>query len=122
MTTTPWVRRNKALSAALLSAALVLTGCGSDDKDTGSTAAPAATTRTITAGNGTVTIPADPQRVVALGNTSQPFIDIGGKPIGVTELSASELDPFPRTRRPRTKRPPDSVPTPPRSTWRNSRA
>ena len=40
-------------------------------------------------------IPADPQRVVALGNTTQPFIDIGGKPVGVTELSASELDPIP---------------------------
>jgi iron complex transport system substrate-binding protein len=93
MTTTPLRRRGTALTAALLGAVLVLTACGSDGDDTSTDTA--ATTRTITVGNGTIQIPANPQRVVALGNTTQPFIDIGGKPVGVTELSASELDPIP---------------------------
>ncbi|BEL06148.1 iron-siderophore ABC transporter substrate-binding protein [Actinoplanes sichuanensis] len=90
----PRRRRGTALTAALLGAALVLTACGGDTEPTTDTAA-AAKTRTVTAGNGAVEIPAAPQRVVALGNTTQPFIDIGGKPVGVTELSASELDPIP---------------------------
>ncbi|MET7397169.1 ABC transporter substrate-binding protein [Dactylosporangium sp. NPDC005572] len=91
MTTTP-LRRRVAALAALLSAALVLTACGSGGDDAGDKAAK---TRTVKAGNGTIEIPADPQRVVTLGNTSQPFIDIGGKPVGVTEISASALDLLP---------------------------
>ncbi|MCC6832368.1 MAG: ABC transporter substrate-binding protein [Thermoleophilia bacterium] len=92
MTMTPLRRRGGALVAVLLSTTLVLSACGGGGEDSGNSAG---ATRTITADNGTIEIPADPQRVVALGNTSQPFIDIGGKPIGVTELSASELDPIP---------------------------
>jgi iron complex transport system substrate-binding protein len=92
MTMTPLRRRGAALAAALLSATIVLTACGSDGDDAGDAAAK---TRTVKADNGTVEIPADPQRVVALGNTGQPFIDIGGKPVGLTEISASAFDLLP---------------------------
>ncbi|MTD12441.1 ABC transporter substrate-binding protein [Nakamurella sp. YIM 132087] len=48
-------------------------------------------TRTVQAGNGSIEIPADPQRVVTIGNTTLPFIDMGGEPVGVTEESASDI-------------------------------
>lgn len=88
MTTTPLRRRGAALAAALLSAALVLTACGSDGDDAGDATDE---TRSVTAENGTIEIPADPQRIVTIGNTTMPFIDLGGEPVGVTEASASEL-------------------------------
>jgi iron complex transport system substrate-binding protein len=74
-------RRGAALAAAILSAALVLTGCGSDGNDSGDTAGE---TRTVKADNGSIEVPTDPQRVVAIGNATLPFIDVGGKPVGVT--------------------------------------
>ncbi|MFC4068662.1 ABC transporter substrate-binding protein [Actinoplanes subglobosus] len=89
MTRTPLRRRGTALVAAFLSSALVLTACGGDSDDTGDTAA--VTTRSVTGGNGAVQVPADPQRVASIGNTTLPFIDMGGKPVGVTEVGASEL-------------------------------
>ncbi|GAA0476759.1 hypothetical protein Aca07nite_84830 [Actinoplanes capillaceus] len=89
MTKTPLRRRGTALVAALLSTTLVLTACGSDGADTGDTAA--SETRTVTGGNGTIQVPADPKRVAKIGNTTLPFIDMGGKPVGVTEVGASEL-------------------------------
>lgn len=92
MTTTPPRRRGAVLTAALLSATLVLAACGSDDTgdgdDTGDTAAE---TRSIKADNGTIDVPADPQRVATIGNTTLPFIDLGGKPIGVTAESDSDV-------------------------------
>jgi iron complex transport system substrate-binding protein len=48
-------------------------------------------TRTIEATNGTIEIPAAPQRIVTIGNTTLAFIDLGGKPVGATEISASNL-------------------------------
>jgi iron complex transport system substrate-binding protein len=48
--------------------------------------------RTIEATNGTVEIPANPQRIVTIGNTTLPFIDMGGVPVGATQAGASELD------------------------------
>lgn len=86
MTMTPLRRRGAALAATLLSAALVLTGCGGNDS--GDTAGK---TRPVKADNGTVDVPTDPQRVVSIGNTTLPFIDMGGEPVGVTEVGASEL-------------------------------
>lgn len=83
-------RRGVALAAALLSATLVLTACGSSGDDSDSAAGE---TRTVKADNGTIEIPADPQRVVTYGNTSQPFVDLGGKPIGVSMFSSLELLP-----------------------------
>lgn len=92
MTTTPLRRRGAALTAALLSAALVLTACGSDSDDS---SAAAGETRSVKADNGTIEVPADPQRVAAIGNASLPFIDMGGKPVGVTEMAASKLNLLP---------------------------
>lgn len=93
MTMTPLRRRGAAVAAALLSTALVLTACGSDGDDTGDKAGK---TRTVKADNGTVEVPADPQRVVTIGNTTLPLIDMGGKPVGVTEVGASELGLIPQ--------------------------
>jgi len=53
--------------------------------------APAQETRTIEAANGRIEVPAAPQRVVTLGNTTLPFIDLGGKPVGVSAESASDV-------------------------------
>ncbi|WP_033341503.1 ABC transporter substrate-binding protein [Catenuloplanes japonicus] len=88
MVMTPPRRRRAALTAALLSTALVLTACGGDADEP---AEAAATTRSVTAGNGTIEIPAAPQRVATIGNTTLPFIDIGGKPVGVTAESESDV-------------------------------
>ncbi|GAA4204383.1 iron-siderophore ABC transporter substrate-binding protein [Streptosporangium oxazolinicum] len=97
-------RRGAALAAALMSASLVLTACGGDGDDTGDKAAETrsvkiAETRSIKAENGTIEVPADPQRIVTIGNTNLPFIDLGGKPVGVTEVSASDLDTLPEEQR-----------------------
>jgi iron complex transport system substrate-binding protein len=96
MTMLPLRRRGAALAAAMLSAALVLTACGSNSEDSGNAAGE---TRTVEADNGTIEVPADPQRVAAIGNTSLPFIDLGGVPVGVTEISASELSLIPEEQR-----------------------
>ncbi|MFI6291221.1 ABC transporter substrate-binding protein [Nonomuraea sp. NPDC050790] len=93
-------RRGAALAAALMSASLVLTACGGAGDDTGVKAmetagATAAATRSVKAVNGTIQVPANPQRVVTIGNTNLPFIDLGGKPVGVTEASDSELGVLP---------------------------
>ncbi|SFE47608.1 iron complex transport system substrate-binding protein [Actinacidiphila alni] len=104
MSNTPLLRRGATLAAALMSASLVLTACGSDGDDTGDKAATAhsdkpAETRSVTAENGTVKVPAAPRRVVTIGNTGLPFIDLGGKPVGVTEASDSDLDVLPKEQR-----------------------
>lgn len=81
--------------AALLSAALILAACVAPVAPAASdaaTQAPAASdTRSIETVNGTITIPADPQRIVTIGNTTLPFIDLGGKPIAVTAESDSDI-------------------------------
>lgn len=102
MTTTPLRRRGVALTAAVLSIALVLTACGSDDGDdkaAATTGDNAGQTRTVKAGNGAVEIPTNPQRVVTIGNTDLPFIDMGGKPVGVTGVAESELSLLPQEQR-----------------------
>ncbi|WP_394618753.1 ABC transporter substrate-binding protein [Lentzea sp. JNUCC 0626] len=87
------------MTAAILSAALVLTACGSADSGSGDNAAKSGETRTIKAGNGDIKVPAAPQRVVTIGNTDLPFIDMGGKPVGVTEAAESELGLLPEDQR-----------------------
>ncbi|WP_152364970.1 ABC transporter substrate-binding protein [Microlunatus speluncae] len=77
-----------ALTAALLSATLVLTACGSDARDS---AGEVSETRTVQAGNGAIEVPANPQRIATIGNTTLPFIDLGGKPIGVTAEPDSDV-------------------------------
>ncbi|WP_432043688.1 ABC transporter substrate-binding protein [Streptomyces cadmiisoli] len=96
MSNAPLMRRGAVLAAALMSASLVLTACGSDGDDTGDKAAE---TRSVKAENGTIEVPADPQRIVTIGNTNLPFIDLGGRPVGVTEASESELDVLPEEQR-----------------------
>ncbi|QQM47313.1 ABC transporter substrate-binding protein [Streptomyces liliifuscus] len=90
------IRRGAPLAAALMSASLVLTACGSDGDDTGDKAAE---TRSVKAENGTIKVPVDPRRIVTIGNTNLPFIDLGGEPVGVTEASDSELDVLPKEQR-----------------------
>ncbi|MEV6172506.1 ABC transporter substrate-binding protein [Streptomyces sp. NPDC051954] len=98
MTTTPLRRRGAALTAAILSAALLLTACGGSD-DSGDNAGKTDATRTVKAGNGAIKVPAAPQRVVTIGNTDLPFIDMGGKPVGVTGVAESELSLLPKAQR-----------------------
>lgn len=88
MTMTPLRRRGVALATAVLSATLILTACSGDGGDPGDSTGE---TRTVTADNGTVEVPVDPQRVVTIGNTTLPFIDMGGAPVGLTAVGASEI-------------------------------
>ncbi|MEV7142389.1 ABC transporter substrate-binding protein [Streptomyces tauricus] len=99
MTTRPQRRRGAALTAATLSAALVLTACGGADDSGDNAGGKTEKTRTVDAGNGAVKIPAAPQRVVTIGNTDLPFIDMGGKPVGVTGVAESELSLLPEGQR-----------------------
>jgi iron complex transport system substrate-binding protein len=83
MTMTPVRRRGAALTAAL-SAALVLAACGGGGDagdDVGDTAAE---TRTVEADNGAIEIPADPQRIVALGSP-QTYLALGVEPVAFGE-------------------------------------
>lgn len=99
MTTTPLRGRGAALTAAILSVALVLTACGSTDDSGSNPGGKADETRTVKAGNGDIKVPAAPQRVVTIGNTDLPFIDMGGKPVGVTGVAESELNLLPEEQR-----------------------
>lgn len=92
MTMNPLRRRGTALAAAVSIAMLVLAACGSDGDDAGDAAAE---TRTVEADNGTIEVPADPQQVATIGNTTLPFIDLGGEPIGVTAESDSDVERLP---------------------------
>jgi iron complex transport system substrate-binding protein len=92
------LRRRGAAIAAVVGAALVLTACGgspeeapTDGTATATGGATGAATRTVTADNGAIEVPADPRRVVTIGNTTLPFIDMGGQPVGVTEVRASSV-------------------------------
>ncbi|MGW4052671.1 ABC transporter substrate-binding protein [Streptomyces sp. NPDC004779] len=102
MSSTLTTRRGTAVAAALMSASLLLTACGGGDGGADKKAAAetggdkAAGTRSVKAENGTVEIPAAPERIVTIGNTNLPFIDLGGKPVGVTEVSASDLAVLPK--------------------------
>lgn len=78
--------RRRTVRAALLSVSLAFTAA---------TASAAQETRTIEADNGTIEIPADPQRVVTIGNTTLPFIDLGGKPISLSAESDSDVERLP---------------------------
>lgn len=94
MSMTPLSQRGLALTAALLSACLGLAACGGDDEESVS-AAETSQTRTVTADNGSVEVPTDPQRIVTIGNTGEPIVDLGAKPVGITEVAASTLEKLP---------------------------
>jgi iron complex transport system substrate-binding protein len=81
MTMRPLRRRGSALAAGLLSTAFVLPACGIVADDSGDATGE---THSVTADNGTFEVPVDPKRVVTIGPTSQPYIDMGGKPVGAT--------------------------------------
>jgi iron complex transport system substrate-binding protein len=91
MTMNPVRRRGIVLAVALLSATLALTACGEGGGDDDA----AGETRTVKAGNGTIEIPADPKRVATIGNTTLPYIDLGGEPIGLTAESDSTIELLP---------------------------
>ncbi len=95
MSTTSKRRRGAALAAALLGTTLALTACGETSEDAADAGDAPAATRTVTAENGTIEIPTDPKRIVTIGNTTMPFIDLGGEPVGTTEASPSELASIP---------------------------
>lgn len=80
--------RTAVLTATLLSVSLAFAEATSAQE-----------TRTIQADNGAIEVPANPQRVAAIGNTSLPFIDLGGAPIGVTTMRSSALDLLPAEQR-----------------------
>lgn len=113
-------RRRAAAAGVALSALLAVAACGGDDDSSSTTTAetaadttsgsPADTAavstvastgdvRTVEAANGTIEIPADPQRIVTIGNTTAPFIDLGGQPVGSTEEGDSVLDAMPSDQR-----------------------
>jgi iron complex transport system substrate-binding protein len=90
--TFPLRRRSAALVAVMLSATVALAACGSDDDSAASTTSE---TRSVEADNGTIEVPTDPQRVATIGNTTLPFIDLGGEPIGITAESESDVERLP---------------------------
>ncbi len=87
MSTTPLRRRATALTVTLLSATFALTACGSHNDDSADSGTTTSETRSFDADNGTIKIPADPQRIVALGNAVAPVIYLGVEPVGVTEMT-----------------------------------
>lgn len=92
-------RRAAVLTVAALSTALALTAAGTS-ASAGVSVVPARAdttgeTRPFEADNGIIEIPANPQRIVTIGNTTLPFIDLGGVPVGVTEIRGSQLDLIP---------------------------
>ncbi|MCC6437335.1 MAG: ABC transporter substrate-binding protein [Acidimicrobiales bacterium] len=95
-----------ALAAALLSAALMLAACNDGDDTPTATGTPAVTgtsttpdpsptaeseTRTVEADNGTVEVPADPQRIAVISRATGSFLALDGEPIAVTELSTNNF-------------------------------
>jgi len=97
--TLPLRRRGPAVAAVVLSATLAVGAAGIS---AGAATTPDGTTgdtRTVEADNGTIEVPANPQRVVTIGNTTLPFIDMGGEPVGVTEVGDSDLGLIPEAQR-----------------------
>lgn len=70
------------LAAVACSAALLLTGCGSDESGDDK-----AETRVFTADNGDITIPADPERVIATGYAVPVLIESDADLVGISEWS-----------------------------------
>ncbi|WP_326701408.1 ABC transporter substrate-binding protein [Streptomyces sp. NBC_01754] len=82
------IRRSCALAGAV-SVALVLAGCGSSSQG-GSDASEKGTTRVFAADNGKITIPADPQRVVATGYAVPALIEAGAPLVGISSWQRGE--------------------------------
>lgn len=61
---------------------------------TAASVASAQETRTVEASNGTVVVPANPQRVATLGRATLPFLVLGGQPVAVNEQTDPQLAPL----------------------------
>ncbi|MBW8480959.1 ABC transporter substrate-binding protein [Actinomadura parmotrematis] len=81
----PLFGRSRLLVAALAVGALSLTGCGDDAKDAAAPA-PSATSRTVQATNGSVTVPANPKKVVGINYATGALLDVGVVPVGTTKI------------------------------------
>jgi iron complex transport system substrate-binding protein len=75
----PW-RPAGALAAGLAAALVLVSGCGSGTGESGGSGK----TRTFAADNGSVTIPADPRRVVATGYAVPALIEADAALVGVS--------------------------------------
>ncbi|MFF3500904.1 ABC transporter substrate-binding protein [Streptomyces sp. NPDC003247] len=85
-----FARRSAGLVGAL-TLALALTACGSSsDSGTADTSGKENGTRVFTADNGKVTIPADPQRVVATGYAVPTLIEAGAPLVGISSWQRGE--------------------------------
>ncbi|MFP3987382.1 ABC transporter substrate-binding protein [Streptomyces sp. E11-3] len=86
------IRRSSGLVGAL-ALALVLAGCGSSSSEGGSDASKKgekAETRVFAADNGKITIPADPQRVVATGYAVPALIEADAPLVGISSWQRGE--------------------------------
>lgn len=77
-------RPTATLATALLSAGLALTACSSLEATPTDSTETTSTTRSFGADNGTVEIPTDPQRIVALGSP-QTYLALGVEPVAFGE-------------------------------------
>lgn len=76
------ISRSLALPAAAVALALTLTACGSGNSDGGDSADSAAAGTVVTDMFGEVEVPADPQRVVALGwSDAETALALGVQPV-----------------------------------------
>jgi len=101
--TTSLKRRTTALAAVVVTATLALTTFGSSASaamttgaTTSATTGPddantTSDTRLVEAENGTIEVPAAPQRVATLGRSTASFLDLGGQPVGVTQLGDNDF-------------------------------
>ncbi|MGW0788107.1 ABC transporter substrate-binding protein [Streptomyces sp. NPDC002911] len=83
------IRRTSGLVGAV-SLALVLAGCGSSSEGGGSDASAKGETRVFVADNGKITIPADPQRVVATGYAVPALIEADAPLVGISSWKRGE--------------------------------
>ncbi|GAA4668963.1 iron-siderophore ABC transporter substrate-binding protein [Streptomyces chumphonensis] len=83
------IRRSAGLVGAV-ALALALTGCGASSSDDGDEASGSAKTRVFTADNGKITIPADPQRVVATGYAVPALIEADAPLVGISSWQRGE--------------------------------
>ncbi|WP_320773802.1 ABC transporter substrate-binding protein [Streptomyces sp. CRN 30] len=73
-----------------LALALTLTACGSSDDDSSTTSGKKSETRVFAADNGKITIPADPQRVVATGYAVPALIEGDAPLVGISSWQRGE--------------------------------
>ena len=79
---------------AALAAAISLAACSGPATSPTPTAT-TAPTRQVETNDGTVTVPANPQRVIALVNAALAYLDMGGRPVGITEVDEGTLADLP---------------------------